>query len=148
MEGENKISLTNPIFICVALAVLSMMFILYGHRNREVVQLTLKKDFAKLPATTVDWWTVSHLVLYAVFGFLIPNYHTTFFFIGVAFEVIEDMLSSDENTQLVKCDRDKKRHIMCRFSQNDDYWYGKWDDVFFNLLGYTIGSSIRTSFMK
>jgi hypothetical protein len=133
--------------ICVALFILALLFIMFGHIYREQVQLALKHDFVKLPATTFDWWSISHAMLFGIIGFIIPNYHFTFFTIGAFFEIFEDMLSSDKSTQLVDCmnPHNKKSNIMCKFSINDDYWYGKWDDVFVNLFGYVVGSSIRST---
>lgn len=135
--------------ICIILAILALLFIMYGHEHREEVQSALKGEFLKLPSTNFDWWSVTHFVMYGIFGFLIPNYHATFFTIGCAFEVFEDMLSGDKSTQLADCTkRERRSNIMCLFSNNDDYWYAKWDDVFVNLLGYTMGSSVRTTFLK
>ena len=132
--------------ICVILAIIAFIFILFGHIYRDEVQLVLKKEFVKLPATCFDWWSVSHAVLFGLFGFLIPNFHTTFFTMGICFEIFEDMLSSDTTTQLVDCKCEgNKDNIMCKFSINDDYWYAKWDDIFVNLAGYSLGSSLRTT---
>jgi hypothetical protein len=136
--------------ICIILSIISLLFIIFGHRFRDQVQLALKREFIKLPATSFDWWSVSHFLLFGLFGLLIPDQHLSFFLLGTSFEVFEDALSGDNTTQLVDCTDcyNKENSLMCRFSINDDYWYGKWDDIFVNLLGYTVGSSIRTSLLK
>ena len=37
-------------------------------------------------------------------------------------------------------------YITCdNISRENDYWYGKWDDVFSNTLGLLIGHFIRTN---
>jgi len=137
----------NCVAICIILTIVALLFIMFGHIYRDEIQQVLKQEFVKLPATTFDWWSISHAVLFGIFGFLMPNYHLSFFTAGVGFEIIEDMLSSDRTTQLADCMcPDKESKIMCKFSINDDYWYAKWDDVFVNLLGYTTGSAIRTTF--
>ena len=137
----------NAIAICVVLSIVALLFIMFGHCYREQVQLALKREFIKLPSTTLDWWSVSHAVLFGLFGFLVPGYHFSFFMLGTGFEVFEDMLSGDATTQLADCmTPDKHTKLMCKLSINDDYWYAKWDDVFVNLLGYTIGSSIRSTY--
>ena len=136
----------NAIAICVCLCLAAIGFIVFGHKYRDDVQTVLKQDFVKLPATTFDWWSISHAVWFGLFGFIIPNRQMSFFALGTGFEIVEDMLSSDHSTQLDDCMApNKEERIMCKFSINDDYWYAKWDDVFVNLLGYTIGSSIRTT---
>ena len=63
---------------------------------------------------------------------------------GVCFEIFEDSLASDENTQLVKCPT-KGANIMCNGVQ-DGFWYGKADDLFSNIVGYIIGNAVRTTF--
>jgi hypothetical protein len=136
----------NAIGVCIVLSIVALIFIMFGHIYREQVQLALKQEFIKLPGTTFDWWSVSHAVLFGLFGFLVPNHHLSFFALGAGFEVVEDMLSGDKTTQLADCmSPDKDSKLMCKFSINDDYWYAKWDDVFVNLLGYTVGSAIRTT---
>ncbi len=137
----------HRIAICIVLCIIALIFIAIGHIYREQVQLALKREFIKLPATAFDWWSVSHALLFGIMGFLIPDYHTSFFLLGAGFEVIEDMLSGDKTTQLADCmSASKESNIMCKFSINDDYWYAKWDDVFVNLAGYTLGSSLRNTF--
>ena len=137
----------NKITIAVLLCVISLIFIAFGHKYRDSVQKVLQKDFIKLPATNIDWWSISHLILYGILGFIIPNQHFTFFLLGSGFEIVEDMLSSNETTQLDNCNTpDKNEKIMCKMSIDNDYWYAKWDDIFINLLGYTVGSSARCTF--
>jgi hypothetical protein len=137
----------HAIAICIVLSVIALLFIMFGHVYRDQVQSALKQEFVKLPSTTFDWWSISHAVLFGIFGFLVPNYHFSFFLAGTSFEILEDMLSSDATTQLADCmSPDKNSKIMCKLSVNDDYWYAKWDDVFVNLFGYTVGSSVRTTF--
>lgn len=138
----------NAVAVCIVLCIVSLLFIMFGHIYRDEVQLALKQEFVKLPATSFDWWSVSHAVLFGLFGLLLPNNHIGFFTLGCGFEVLEDMLSSDKSTQLADCmSPDKDSNLMCKFSINDDYWYAKWDDVFVNLLGYSLGSSFRTTFI-
>ena len=132
---------------------MSLLFIILGHKFREEIQLKLKQPLIQLPATTLDGWSVTHFLLFMLFGLIEPGYHMTFLFIGIAFEVFEDMLSADSTTQLFDCmDKDIKNHffygtLFCN-GLNDDYWYGKWDDIFVNLIGYTLGSSLKTYVYK
>jgi hypothetical protein len=137
--------------IIVVLLVFSGVFIIVGHKYRDQVQLVLKKNFANLPDDNIDGWSISHLVLYAIIGFIKPNYHLTAFTIGAVFEVFEDYMAADKNTQLVNCSEPFKENGTRKFFCNgrqDDYWYAKHSDIFWNLLGYTIGSAIRTTFLK
>lgn len=140
----------HAISIIVALIICSLIFIIIGHEYREQVQLLLKRDFAKLPSTTVDYWSVSHFLLFGLFGFIKPGYAFTALVAGAGFEVVEDYLSSDKTTQLDSCEASPYessgvRKTFCN-GINTDYWYGKWDDVFWDITGYVTGQAIRQTF--
>lgn len=142
----------NAFAIIVALIICSLIFIIIGHEYREQVQLVLKKDFATLPGTTVDYRSISHFLLFAVFGFIKPGYAFTALVAGAGFEVVEDYLSSDKTTQLDGCatnpyNGDGVRKTFCN-GINTDYWYGKWDDVFWDITGYVTGQAIRQTFFN
>jgi hypothetical protein len=136
----------NWMYIIIALIIVALTFICVGHIYRDAIQLAMKKDFIKLPATTVDWWSISHMALFALFGFIKPGYPLAAFLVGAGFEVFEDYLSSDATTQIVDCsvthDEEGVRKFFCS-GINTDYWYAKWDDVLWNILGYIVGQSIR-----
>ena len=134
--------------ICIGAVVVSMIFIMIGHIFKDQIQSVLKTELFSLDKVVFDYWSLSHLLLYMVFGFFKPGYATTFFLLGVGFELFEDFLSSDKNTQLVKCPNNGiMGKIMCNGIQ-DGYWYGKADDIAFNLIGYVFGNSLRTTFFK
>jgi hypothetical protein len=130
--------------ICVVLSIVCLIFILFGHCYREQVQSKLKHEFGKFPESAIDWWSVSHLVLYAIFGFLLPERPLTFFALGLVFEGAEDLLSSAATTQLVDCNINKDM-LWCKGGIEDDYWYMNPSDPWVNLTGYILGSAIRTT---
>lgn len=134
--------------ICVVLVIVALIFICFGHIYREQVQLALKREFFRFPECSIDYWSLSHFLLFGIFGFLIPGYPLSFFVMGTGFEIVEDCLSSDKTTQLVDCTNkaNKADNLLCRFSINDDYWYCNMTDPFVNLVGYITGSAIRTVF--
>lgn len=134
--------------ICIVfiLTIIAILFINVGHIYRDKVQLVMKHKLITVPSFNLDWWSLSHAVLFALYGFIIPNHHMTFTMLGALFELLEDALSSDATTQLADCTtKDKKNKVMCKFSINTDYWYAKWDDIIMNFIGYSIGSAIRTT---
>ncbi len=140
----------NCYAIIIVLCIAAIIFIMIGHEYRDQIQTKLKQEFIKLPATSIDWWSVSHFILYMIIGFLIPEKPVTFLLIGTAFEVIEDGLAADSCTQFINCmeEKNKKESFMCKFSINNDYYYMNWSDIFVNLFGYIAGSSIRTTFFR
>ena len=138
----------TPNQLVIGAAVLAIIFIMIGHVYREEVQSKLKTPLATVDKFNLDWWSVSHFMLFAFFGFVKPSYPLTAFTIGAVFEVFEDGLSSNDNTQLVDCSKSSTtviHNIMCR-GYKDSYWYAKIDDIFMNLIGYVFGQAIRTTF--
>lgn len=128
--------------------VVSIIFIIVGHIYQEQVQARLKTPLYTANQVILDWWSVSHFLLFAFFGFVKPGYPLSFFTMGVLFEVFEDGMASDATTQSINCTKNKKSIIggvMCNGFQ-DSYWYGKIDDIFMNLIGYVTGQAIRTTF--
>lgn len=148
--GVKEAIINYPLIIVIIMIILSLVFIMFGHIYREQVQQVLKNDLLVIPEIHMDWWSVSHFVLFMLIGFIIPGRHLEFIATGALFEMIEDFLSSDKNTQLVDCSDPKqpngKRKIWCNGFQHD-YWYGKWDDIIFNSVGYIIGSAIRKDYI-
>jgi hypothetical protein len=142
--------------ICIGLIILSLMFIMFGHCYKEQVQQVLKQELCKFPECSIDYWSISHFMLFGLFGFLIPDYPVSFFTIGTGFELIEDYLSSDSTTLYVDCSNPCGKDTMCNKDNSnrkiwcngiqDGYWYSNATDSFVNLLGYVIGSAVRTTF--
>jgi hypothetical protein len=147
----------NRIGICLGLVVVALIFIVIGHAFRDQIQNVLKQEICKFPECSIDYWSVSHFLLFGLFGFLIPGYHLTAFTIGASFEFTEDYLSADENTLFADCSKpcgredgmcgdNDSRKTWCNGYQ-DGYWYSNMTDSFVNLIGYTLGSAIRTTLL-
>lgn len=127
--------------------VISLLFIMVGHIFRDKIQAVLKQPLYKLEKKIVfDWWSVSHLLLWSFIGFIKPGNSMVAFLFGVGFEIFEDSMASDKNTQSVNCpNKNALGGLMCN-GKPDGYWYGKVDDVFSNMVGYMIGETVRTKF--
>lgn len=157
MSGGNDAFCTDSTIVCIALFVLAMFFIIIGHYHPERVQKVLKGSFFEIPKSTVDYWSLSHLVLYACAGYLVPGKHFEFMILGAAFEAVEDYLASNENTILVDCVQKADTSWWCNktsrgSAQNDgphdtstppdtseSYWYSNSSDILVNMIGYTLG---------
>lgn len=133
----------NGINIVIGLFVVALIFIIIGHCYREQIQEVLKREIVQFPNCSLDWWSVSHFVLFMLCGFIIPGRPLTFFSIGVGFELFEDYLASNDSTQLASCVGEGMNKIWCNGYQ-DGYWYCNPTDPWVNLTGYIIGSAIRT----
>lgn len=152
-ESLKQEIINNPKSLIIAITIIGILLIMIGHVYRDSLQSTLKQKVMTLPEADVDLWSVSHILFYMACGFIIPNYPITFLGIGVGFEMFEDFMSADDNTQLANCKQScdangcKRPNTLWCNGVQDGYWYGKWDDVLFNVLGYIAGSSIRTTFV-
>ena len=131
------------ISIIIGLCILSLVFIMFGHKYRDQVQLVLKQELVKFPNASLDWWSISHFMLFGIFGFLVPEYPLTFFSLGVGFELVEDYLSSNKTTMLCDCVKSNGEGFWCNGYQ-DGYWYMNPTDPWVNLTCYIVGSAIRT----
>lgn len=134
--------------LVIGAAVVSLIFIIIGHAYRDKIQALLQRPIYTVKEFNIDWWSVSHFMLFAFFGFVKPGYPLSFFTMGVVFEIFEDGMSSDATTQLHDCQIEKESVIgslMCNGHQ-DSYWYSKLDDIFINLLGYVCGQALRTTY--
>lgn len=130
---------------CFMFGFASLVFIVIGHIFQEKIQKPLTQPLLKFPNTSLDWWSISHFILFAIFGFCVPNKPLSAFMIGLGFELVEDFLSSNDNTKLTDCIT-KPKHFWCKGVQ-DGYWYMNPTDPWVNLTGYIIGSAIRTTFV-
>lgn len=144
----------NRLGICFALCILALLFILVGHVYKDKIQSVLKYELCKFPECSIDYWSISHFMLFGVFGFLIPNYPLSAFAIGARFEFAEDYLASDNNKLFADCSSPCGKDTLCtkqtprRFWCNgiqDGYWYSNMTDSWVNLTGYVIGSALRTT---
>lgn len=131
---------TKPYQSLLSIIILSILAIMYGHKNRSI-QLGLQKKIYTFPAIIMDYWSISHFMTFAIVGFFYPNKIIEFLILGIMWECLEDYLAANSNTQLVNCIKYKKS-FWCNGIQ-DDYWYGKWDDIIFNFLGYLLGNYIK-----
>ena len=131
----------------LALSTACLLFIVLGHRFQSNIQAPLKKELFRISdKIIVDWWSVSHMIYFAILGWWFPNRFWFFFGFGIVWELIEDFLSKDADTKLVNCyNKEYKGHFVktwCNGIQ-DDYWYGKADDILMNTLGFIVGSYLR-----
>ena len=133
-------------FIFVAIT-----FILIGHVYPGEIQAVLKKPLLKLPETVIDWWSVTHFGLFCILAYIFPDHLFELLVISVIWEIIEDALAPPGSKGLTDCNKVYKspwgetfRTIWCdHIARESGYWYGKWDDIFANVLGLIVGHYLR-----
>jgi hypothetical protein len=122
----------------------SLAFICIGHIYQQQIQAVLKTRIFQWKFIDCDFWSLTHFGLFFYLGYRRPNQFWLYFIIGVGWELIEDYLSSNKDTKLINCllPRNQK-HLWCNGIQ-DDYWYGKYDDILFNTAGFLLGALLKT----
>lgn len=146
-------------YITIGLMIfISIGFIILGHYHQEMIQNKLKNEIIKVPEFILDWWSVSHFLFFGLFGFLFPDNAGKFFLIGAGWELIEDYFSNLEKDKLfMECLNKNQvidigitdvRKISCNRDEMPTYWYGKWDDIVVNTLGYFLGQEMRKYYNK
>lgn len=137
---KNLDHLKQDFVVCL----MALLFIEFGHDHRDDIQSLFKNRIFKWWIIDCDFWSLTHFGLFAYFGYLRPSQFWKYFVFGVLWEMIEDYLSSNKETKLVNCtSTNNKNHIWCN-GMKDGYWYGKYDDIIFNSVGFLTGAYIST----
>jgi hypothetical protein len=148
---RRKVLETSHITVTGIICALALAFIIFGHYYPGQIQAVLKEPIMTVPSAVLDWWSVTHMLFFAILAYLFPDHLFELFLLGIVWEIIEDGLSPRDSKGLVTCDKKYSNSWMETFkimwcdniAREKDYWYGKWDDVFSNLLGIVIGHFVR-----
>lgn len=114
--------------IAFGLSVLLIIVILYYILPVEWMDATFISRL-QLGGFKLDWWHISHIWFYMVVGAYHPGNFWFYNTLGAGFEVFEEVLGG---IQARSGDERRKK-------QGDEYWFGRWEDVVINSIGYLIG---------
>lgn len=84
----------------------------------------------------LDGWGLSHLLFYAILGYLFPNRLLFITILGISWEFVESMFK-DHPFYLSKCN-------YLESDDTDGWWYGRWQDIVMNTSGIIIGAWIAS----
>ena len=124
------------IFICIFFIILYGRFrILIKDENNKKVYLFLDGEpLFTYGSFQFDKWHITHLVFFALLGFL---YSKTFYFtmfLGIIWELIEFYLGYA-----------KPKWVFDYWKLGaTDWWFGRYSDIVVNLIGFIIGMKLRT----
>jgi hypothetical protein len=139
--------------IGVFITIFALAFIMIGHVYPGQIQAVLKKPLITVPATVIDWWSITHFVFFGIMAYMMPDHLFELFLVGILWEIVEDGLAPRHGKGLVSCNKKYEnswlntfKYMWCdNIAREVDYWYGKWDDVFSNTLGLIVGHFIRVN---
>jgi hypothetical protein len=79
-----------------------------------------------------DGWAISHVLFYALLGYLYPDRWMYLFVTGVLWEIIESRFE------------DKPFYLSsCKGREKEKWWYGRYEDIISNTIGMMIGICLR-----
>ena len=100
----------------------------------------------------LDGWSISHFILYFLFGLYYPTKINFIIGMGILWELFE-YFTSNSNIEILSSIRGISRcKIKSNENVNGDWFYAKLSDVFVNafgaFLGFYLSSSSITKYMK
>ena len=100
----------------------------------------------------VDGWLLSHFILFALAGYFFPKHFYVAVIIGILWELVEYSFGI-HTPKLLKCEDQPKKAKFQYLNRNKDktlaekndaWWYGRYEDVVVDILGFMTGYFIKT----
>lgn len=101
------------------------LLLMYGYKS------LIDKDPLNKNINCFTLWEISHLLLYIVLGYLIPDWFIQLTLVGIGWEIVEVLLG--------KLSTPTRNKIT---GKTTNWWTGSFRDIIFNTLGFAIGSLI------
>ena len=109
---------------------------LYDPLNKKIISIPI------LGKTCCSYWPLSHIVAFAVFSYIWPQYIHHIFFLGIVWELVEYVLKiilTKKGEELkFKRTRDENNNI-----EYTNWWGSSSKDLIFNAIGIGIGYGFR-----
>lgn len=108
--------------------VVVCFIVIYGYYLRHTGEEdVLQRKFARCEGC--DYWAVTHFTMNFILGYTFPTHLLTFWYLGVGYEVLEQLLGYLPTNHLVG---------------PVEWWYGRVSDVLFNTTGLVLGATLAT----
>jgi len=127
-------------YLQISLIYLICVFIIvaYGTFRCKTTSFTDPLTFTIAPPPLdkyLDGWGISHLLFFALLGYLYPQYIWFSFVLGVLWELLEYSFKSHP-FYLSGCKYNMTTH------KGEGWWYGRWQDIVMNSIGLLCGYAI------
>ena len=100
----------------------------------------------------IDGWSLTHFCTFSVLGTLYPDTFLLSFILGISWEMFEILLGIIKPNFLkgiTDCHREYSGNSYLSNDQKNGYWwYGKWQDIIFNTIGFLFGKYIIRNFVQ
>lgn len=107
------------------------LLLMYGYKS------LIDKDPLNKNINGFTLWEISHLLLYIVLGYLIPDWFIQLTLVGIGWEIVEVLLG--------KLSTPTKNKIT---GKTTNWWTGSFRDIIFNTLGFAIGFLLNKQLQK
>lgn len=131
----NEYSALNMYYIIIIVLTIISLFIYGKHRcdnnNYDILEFNLFKNSDKLG---LDGWSITHFLIYIFMGFVFNKIFFLTIIGGILWELFETFIGIYKPNILSGygfCENNNKYKI---------WWYGKFSDIFINILGLIVGN--------
>ena len=130
--------------ICLVIGVAIMFYGSYRCENPDFEDPLIN---GKKTCRICDGWSISHFLLYLVFGYFYPNEVVFAFILGVIWELFEYLISMDNENIRIPGIYELKKLSKCKTSveltDKRQHWiYYEITDIFMNFAGLALGYSL------
>jgi len=95
----------------------------------------------------IDGWSITHIVFFALLGYLYTKHFVIIMIMGILWELIEDnvMHILTKDISFLNCKILTTDNVNSK--TNNIWWFGRFSDVLMDLFGFGIGYLIRNKIM-
>lgn len=142
--------LTSPNFYVPVILCLSL--IVMGNVIPNIIHDNMKNTLFSFGGIDISLWSLSHVLLYVYFGYHFPQFFVEFLIIGAMWEGIESTFCKNSLQDVFGCAPDSDpSNIICKgltYISDCAYWYGRFDDIAMNMIGFVVGALLSKQFKK
>tara|TARA_B100000035_G_scaffold297511_1_gene290347 strand:+ start:126 stop:566 length:441 start_codon:yes stop_codon:yes gene_type:complete len=101
----------------------------------------------------VDGWLLSHFIVFTLAGYFYSNKFYLAVILGILWEIVEYLLGVN-TPRFLKCKNQDKSKPKFQYlhknkdktlaEKNDAWWYGRYEDIVVDTLGFITGYFIKT----
>ena len=119
---------------------ISVIFIFSYGKYRSFYPNYRDPFMTKLGIGDLDYWSVLHLLWYALMGYLYPKYDCEILSMSIGWEIFEHWMG-ENRPSILGGFGDCPDNLNAIGNQ---WWYGRWSDILINMVGfYTVKSFNR-----
>lgn len=145
MNKDFKIAIKVYLIIFFSIIIyFSSLFVIYGYDQLAEKDILNNKITTKsiLGSNGISYWAFSHLIMYMILGYLLPNHFIILTIVGIVWELFETVVGYLTMPKDIK--KEGKRKITGE--ENIEYmnwWSGSIKDIIFNTIGFLIGYTLN-----